>query len=877
VNIIGYKYPAHRRVILTLYFFLLLIGHVKATQPTILQRIGDRIVQTNAPPLAINLTNFVKADPATNLVRVTTSLSASNGVPLGFTLQLFPAEAPKTVANFLSYVNDGAYENTLIHRSVPGFVIQTGGYDYYGNVIPTWTNIILSEASNGRSNIRGTLAMALVGSDSNSATDQWFVNLTNNSRMDKTVVSTNIFGQVTSNPPFTVFAQVIGQGMKVVDAIAALNITNIGGAFSELPLRSTNTPNPLSMTNLVHITRVATIPYFALSSDNAVYAPRISNSTLFIDYVGGTNPPPIPVTITLFAHDSNGLSTNTTFKVWNLGNVKPKIDYISQISYSTNSIYNYLYYPTLPDGTRITNVSFSWTPGLVNPNKNYAISGTGTLTVTAVSAPTLFYQGSSNNFKIRIGYNQNINFPKITTNSSNTITFTTNQISLNATSTSKLPVSYSVKGPGRISTANLFLNGSGTVSIVAIQPGNSNYLPAPSVTNNLVVKKSSQTIAFPQIPNQNLAGTIPLKATTSSGLPITYRIVSGTNATLTSDPAIKITSRGRYSVSASQPGNSGYLPATPVTNSFQYRLQQTLSPLQKVNSFIYTNNPPISFRVMVPTTTARTATNVILTASGPATISSNSLVTVTGAGTITLTATQTGDDVYFPASVSTSFTVEKASQRIFPFATITPKTNGMTPFSVAIPAINSPNPVSIRASGAGYISGTNRSNVMITLTNAGSVTLTATQSGNNNYLAALPATNVISVAKGNQSIVFNETDHQIGDLVELSAYSTNAAGLPTGLPITYQVLSSPQIGYLTNGNEIQTISTGTITVVAAQNGSSGYYPARSVTNNFVVAVTNPETNTNSGTQSTGGTLNMGQGNPTPYYPPVITNGTTTIN
>ena len=412
---------------LTLLLTLCLWSQAQASQPTILKSIGDRLLPTNASSLSIDLTQYVRADAATNLVRVTTSLKGGNGIPLGFTLQLFPSNAPQTVANFLAYVNDGAYENMLIHRSVPGFVIQTGGYDYSGGSIATWTNTVPSEASNGYSNIRGTLAMALVGSDSNSATDQWFVNLTNNSRMDSAVISTNIIGQVTTNPPFTVFAQVIGNGMQVVDAIAGLPIyRNLNAPFNELPLLSTNTTTPLTLTNLVHISRVATIPYFALSSDSSAYAPRISNSTLYIDYTGGAKPPATPVTISLFATDASGLSTNTTFKVWNLSNTTPKVDYISQISYSTNSIYNYLYLPTLPDGTQIKNVTFSWTTGLLNTNKNYAISGTGTLTLTAISEPTLFYKGSTNSFKIHIGYDQTINFPKLTTNSSNTITFTTN-------------------------------------------------------------------------------------------------------------------------------------------------------------------------------------------------------------------------------------------------------------------------------------------------------------------------------------------------------------------------------------------------------------------------------------------------------------------
>ena len=140
-------------------------------------------------------------------------------------IELFDEEAPATVANFLNYVNDGDYADSFIHRSVPGFVIQGGGFSFIdGDVVAIPSDPpVINEP--GISNLRGTIAMAKLGGDPNSATSQWFFNLADNSaNLDNT------------NGGFTVFGQVTGNGMDVIDQIAALQVWNGGGAFSELPL-----------------------------------------------------------------------------------------------------------------------------------------------------------------------------------------------------------------------------------------------------------------------------------------------------------------------------------------------------------------------------------------------------------------------------------------------------------------------------------------------------------------------------------------------------------------------------------------------------------------------------------------------------------------
>lgn len=132
-------------------------------------------------------------------------------------IEMMPAAAPRTVANFLQYVDEGHYNGIVFHRVVANFVIQAGAFQSRGaGAEPRLIEIqdrdpIQSEANNGFSNVRGFLSMALRGQDANSGTDQFFINLKDNSSLD------------TGPPPFTVFAEVV-DGLSVVDAIAAVPV-----------------------------------------------------------------------------------------------------------------------------------------------------------------------------------------------------------------------------------------------------------------------------------------------------------------------------------------------------------------------------------------------------------------------------------------------------------------------------------------------------------------------------------------------------------------------------------------------------------------------------------------------------------------------------
>jgi peptidyl-prolyl cis-trans isomerase A (cyclophilin A) len=149
-----------------------------------------------------------------------------------FCIELFEAHTPVTTANFLSYINNGAYTNGIFHRSVPGFVIQGGGFkkSATGSTLTAVNTLapIINEYK--ISNTRGTVAMAKLGNDPNSATSQWFVNMADN--------SANLNNQ---NGGFTVFGRIVFGGMTTFDAIEQLPIFNLGNSIlASTPLTGYN-------------------------------------------------------------------------------------------------------------------------------------------------------------------------------------------------------------------------------------------------------------------------------------------------------------------------------------------------------------------------------------------------------------------------------------------------------------------------------------------------------------------------------------------------------------------------------------------------------------------------------------------------------------
>jgi len=140
-------------------------------------------------------------------------------------IELFPQKAPKTVANFLSYIAKDGFKDSLFHRVISGFMIQGGGEDSSGKRLASLA-AIKNESGNGLSNKRGTIAMARTGYP-HSATRQFFINHRDNPFLDMQGNSWGyaVFGKVTA-------------GMEVVDAIAAVKTKSADRPVQEVIIKS---------------------------------------------------------------------------------------------------------------------------------------------------------------------------------------------------------------------------------------------------------------------------------------------------------------------------------------------------------------------------------------------------------------------------------------------------------------------------------------------------------------------------------------------------------------------------------------------------------------------------------------------------------------
>jgi cyclophilin family peptidyl-prolyl cis-trans isomerase len=228
---------------------------------------------------------------------------------------LYPDSTPKTVANFLAYVEDELYDDSFFHRAPQDFVVQGGGFRHTTAAgferIPTFPAVVNEP---GLSNTRGTVAMAKLGGDPNSATNQFFVNLGDNSG--------GLPALDTQNGGFTVFGRVSTPSLTVVDAINALpkndydiTIGTDTNLFEDVPVNAESAPVSLDPAQLVKVTSVTYPPllaYEVTSANTAIATAALNPAGTEVVVtgvaVGSTN-------ITVKVTDLDGQTTSQTFSV----------------------------------------------------------------------------------------------------------------------------------------------------------------------------------------------------------------------------------------------------------------------------------------------------------------------------------------------------------------------------------------------------------------------------------------------------------------------------------------------------------------------------------------------------------------------------------
>lgn len=459
-------------------------------------------------------------------------------------------------------------------------------------------------------------------------------------------------------------------------------------------------------------------------------------------------------------------------------------------------------------------VSFSVVTGLATISGNsLALNGAGTVTIRAS-------QSGNESFNAAADVDQTFSVAK----ANQTITFgppgnrsCADQVfSLSGTASSGLPVSFSVlSGPGNVSGNTLAITGIGTITVRASQPGNSNFNVAAAVDQSFSVNQAGQSISFGALAAKVYGDPLfTVSANASSGLPVNFEVVSGP-ASL-SGGNVTINGVGTVIVRATQSGNDCYGAAAPVEQSFVVGKGNQTINFGTLNSRVFgeaafsfsataSSGLPVSFRVL----------------SGPATISANS-VTLTGAGTVTIRASQAGNNNYYSApDVDQSFTVGKGSQTIT-FGALGNRRVGDAPFTLTANASSGLAVSFSIVSGPASISGNS-----VTVTGAGTVTVRASQAGDNNYNAAVNADQAFTVEKANQTITFGPLANRTFGVPPFNLGATASSGLP----VSYAIASGPAT---ISGATLSISGVGTVTVRASQAGDNNYTAAPNVDQSFTI-------------------------------------------
>ncbi|MEM1369610.1 MAG: peptidylprolyl isomerase [Cyanobacteria bacterium P01_H01_bin.15] len=329
---------------------------------------------------------------------------------------------PTGVANFLSYANAGDYDDSIIHRSVPGFVIQGGGFiiDDFSNPATAGdvpdraiesNPPLINDFSDGRSNLERTISFAKLGGDPDSATSQWFFNLGDNSgNLDNQNGGFTVFGQVRSDVDFA-----------VVEAIASLPTFNgsaINPAFAGRDANGNTTPTlPLdidptqpivsgnedfvTITSITNLTESELTFEVVSNSNPSLVDPQIDDSGLILDYLPGQSG---VAEITVRATNLTGETAEDTFTVTVSASNAPPIAIADTYSLNENGILNVAFEDGVlindsdPDGDAIS-ASLLAAPTTGNLNFNADGSFTFTPETDFVGPTTFTYQltDSANN------------------------------------------------------------------------------------------------------------------------------------------------------------------------------------------------------------------------------------------------------------------------------------------------------------------------------------------------------------------------------------------------------------------------------------------------------------------------------------------------
>ena len=407
-------------------------------------------------------------------------------------------------------------------------------------------------------------------------------------------------------------------------------------------------------------------------------------------------------------------------------------------------------------------------------------------------------------------------------------------ITIEATASSGLPVSFESKTTSVCTTSGtsgetITFHATGTCTIKAVQAGDSNWNAATPVEQSFTIAKGNQTITFEGLPASKRLdeGPITVKATASSGLPVTLESkTTGVCTTSgTSGETITFHTAGTCTIKASQAGSSEWNATAE---------EQSLT-VAKGNQAITFAKPPAASFSEGSTTVEATATSGLTVSfesktTGICTTSGTTGETITflAAGTCTIKATQPGNTNWNTATpIEQSFTIAKSNQTIT-FKGPAEKRLDQSPITVTATA-SSGLPVSFESKTASVCTTSGTTGETVTLHTTGTCTIKATQTGNANWNAATPVEQSFTIAKGNQTITFKGPTEKRLDQSPITVTATASSGLP----VTFE---SKTTGICTIVGETVTFhTTGTCTIEATQTGSANWNAATPVEQSFTIA------------------------------------------
>lgn len=394
-------------------------------------------------------------------------------------------------------------------------------------------------------------------------------------------------------------------------------------------------------------------------------------------------------------------------------------------------------------------------------------------------------------------------------------------LSVSATATSGLPVSFSAAPAGvcTVSGAVVTLAGTGTCTVTATQAGNANFAAAAPVAREFSITQGNQTIQFDPLPDRALeAGPFTVSATASSGLPVSFQTLTPQVCGLSGTTVTPLTT-GQCSIRASQAGAAPITAAPDVIRSFQL-----LQSAQTI-TFAPIGGQTLASPTVPLTATASSGLPVTLATLTPAQCSvAAATATLLAVGTCTLRATQAGNSTFAPAAaVTQEFAITLATQTVS-LGAISNQVFGAGQVSVTASA-TSGLPVALAATPAGVCA---LSGGAAQLLGAGQCTVSANQPGNAVFAAAAEVVRTFTVARATQTISFPAVSS-----LPLSAGSTRLlASATSGLTVEF-ASEAPQVCTVQGAN-VTFLRAGSCPVRATQPGNGNFLAAASVAQSFEI-------------------------------------------